>query len=280
MGFRLPSKLGTCFLALVLVVGVDAKPASADTIPHTSYEIFPGEYQEQEFPHRLTGRLLAYFTGYVEQCTASVMGSTNESTIVTAAHCLGDSTSVPYYVEFMPGARDTVAPYDRWEVTSWSMAWALDSPYTYSGDEDVAFGLVCAVGADTIEDYVGGHLGYEFNASRDELLTSLDYPGTSSASDLGRQHLNHSEYGGTINTGRGPDANEIGADASIAVGGSSGSSVLKKFGGTTTGTDNRVTSVVFGIPISSPQDVFYTAHLGNEAGDAWTAIEAATPSQC
>lgn len=266
-------------VVVVLLVSVGlGQSANADSVPYTSYPLFPGGWQEQEYPHRLVGRLNAYYSNHEEQCTAAVVGSSNNATITAAAHCFGDANSVPDYVEFLPGARDDVPPYDRWQVTSWAFAYSVTSPYTYSNDLDLAFATVCAVDSFTIEDAVGGYLGMLFNAPRNDLITALNYPGTGDIDDFGRQIITHSEFDGTDNSGRGPDMTRIGASPTVAIGGSSGGPYLRKFGGDA-GTNNYVVAVTTANQTSYP-DQLWGAYLGDEAEDAYDLVESSTPTQC
>ncbi|AXI81265.1 hypothetical protein C7M71_007845 [Peterkaempfera bronchialis] len=115
----------------------------------------------------------ALFHGPLEDghfCTASVVDSPGRSLIVTAAHCLDDSTDD---VTFVPGYRDGKAPYGVWRLT----ASFVDKRWSDNSDEDldVAFAIVAPQGGKRIGDVVSGNkLGLNPGNGRKVRLTG--YP--------------------------------------------------------------------------------------------------------
>jgi V8-like Glu-specific endopeptidase len=257
-------------------------------VPFTTYELFPEDYQVQERTHRVVGRLRATFDfeepedDKVAECTAAVVGAANDSTIVTAGHCLrlhDYPELIPYYVEFLPGAQDDVAPWDHWPVIGWAIAHSLDGDGSYAQDLDVAFAQVCTDAySATIVDYLDFYMGIAFNMTRDEHLTSLSYP--ANGYDFGRQFVTHSEYGGTHSFSRGPDSTKLGMAPDVAVSGTSGSPVLKKFTGQVLAMgDDMVTHVVVAQD-NEDLDLIYAAYLGDKAEEAYDMVAGATPTSC
>lgn len=93
--------------------------------------------------------------GQGHYCTGSVVNSPQGDVIVTAAHCVYDSSGVYTDIAFVPGYHDGQDPYGVWIPSAVVVApqWASDSDPDY----DVAFVIVHEQGSATkIQDVVGG----------------------------------------------------------------------------------------------------------------------------
>lgn len=93
--------------------------------------------------------------GQGHYCTGSVVNSPEGDVIVTAAHCVYDSSGVYTDIAFVPGYHDGQDPYGVWipSAVVVSPQWASGSDPNY----DVAFVVVHEQGSPTkIQDVVGG----------------------------------------------------------------------------------------------------------------------------
>jgi V8-like Glu-specific endopeptidase len=94
-------------------------------------------------------------SGEGHYCTGSVVNSPQGDIIVTAAHCVYDSSGVYTDIAFVPGYHDGQDPYGVWIPSAVVVApqWASDSDPNY----DVAFVVVHEEGSSSrIQDVVGG----------------------------------------------------------------------------------------------------------------------------
>ena len=94
-------------------------------------------------------------SGQGHYCTGSVVNSPEGDIVVTAAHCVYDSTGVYTDIAFVPGYHDGQDPYGVWIPSAVVVApqWASDSDPEY----DVAFLVVHEEGSSTkLQDVVGG----------------------------------------------------------------------------------------------------------------------------
>ena len=107
-------------------------------------------------------------------CSGSVVNSPNGDIVVTAAHCVADTTGYVSDIAFVPDYHDGVDPYGVWEVTSIvvSPQWLNDT----DPDDDVAFLTVHQSGSSTrIQDVVGGdQLGIDTGYTN--LVQVVGYP--------------------------------------------------------------------------------------------------------
>ena len=93
--------------------------------------------------------------GQGHYCTGSVVNSPQGDVIVTAAHCVYDSSGVYTDIAFVPGYHDGQDPYGVWIPSAVVVApqWASGSDPNY----DVAFIVVHEEGSSTkLQDVVGG----------------------------------------------------------------------------------------------------------------------------
>jgi V8-like Glu-specific endopeptidase len=107
-------------------------------------------------------------------CSGSVVDSPNGDIVVTAAHCVADTTGYVSDIAFVPDYHDGQDPYGVWAVTSIvvSPQWLDDTDPDY----DVAFLTVHQTGSSArIQDVVGGdQLGID--AGYDNLVQVVGYP--------------------------------------------------------------------------------------------------------
>jgi V8-like Glu-specific endopeptidase len=113
-------------------------------------------------------------SGQGHYCTGSVVNSPQGDIVVTAAHCVYDSSGVYTDIAFVPGYHDGQDPYGVWIPSAVVVApqWASSSDPNY----DVAFVVVHEVdSASKIQDVVGGDdLG--LNPTYTALTQVVGYP--------------------------------------------------------------------------------------------------------
>jgi V8-like Glu-specific endopeptidase len=113
-------------------------------------------------------------SGQGHYCTGSVVNSPEGDIVMTAAHCVYDSSGVYTDIAFVPGYHDGQDPYGVWipSAVVVSPQWASNSDPNY----DVAFVVVHEVDSSSkIQDVVGGDdLG--LNPSYTKLTQVVGYP--------------------------------------------------------------------------------------------------------
>lgn len=120
---------------------------------------------------RTNGVLFFLLDGTPYTCSASVVEAANESTVVTAGHCLhngqgDDPENYAEFVEFVPGIPDGsgggtfTAPADEW-VASHMLA---TDEWVASGDTDYDVGMIVVrqVGGASLADTIGAAPGIRF----------------------------------------------------------------------------------------------------------------------
>lgn len=113
-------------------------------------------------------------SGQGHYCTGSVVNSPEGDIVVTAAHCVYDSSGVYTDIAFVPGYHDGEDPYGVWIPSAVVVPpqWASDGDPNY----DVAFIVVHEEGSSTkLQDVVGGDtLG--LSPGYTELTQVIGYP--------------------------------------------------------------------------------------------------------
>ena len=122
----------------------------------------------------LFGTANGSISGQGHYCTGSVVNSPKGDIVVTAAHCVYDSSGVYTDIAFVPGYHDGQDPYGVWIPSAVVVApqWASSSDPDY----DVAFLVVHEAGSSgRIQDVVGGDQ-LAVNPSYSGLTQVVGYP--------------------------------------------------------------------------------------------------------
>lgn len=122
----------------------------------------------------LFGTANGSINGQGHYCTGSVVNSPKGDIVVTAAHCVYDSSGVYTDIAFVPGYHDGQDPYGVWIPSAVVVApqWATSSDPDY----DVAFLVVHEAGSSArIQDVVGGDQ-LALNAGYSGLTQVIGYP--------------------------------------------------------------------------------------------------------
>ncbi len=156
--------LGVVLVALALLL-----PAQAAAVTTTQLD-------STVAPNRAVGKLFVDFPDGTTACSAAVVDAPNQSTILTAGHCLSsvDHAGGISGARFYPGWRDNTAPFGRWEQFQVLPApqWVGTTNYRY----DYGFIVLARNAAGTaIEDAVGA-LPIAFNQPRVQDYRVFGYP--------------------------------------------------------------------------------------------------------
>ena len=162
-------------LTAVAPAAAQAAPPNTGTfsVPFTTSLISPSS----EAPNRSVGKLhLRYPNGTGEVCSAAVVDANNQSTLITAAHCVYGrfQGGLAASATFEPGYHDGVKPFGVWP----SQRIVPSGPWVLSGHSHFDFAFV-VLGRDSrgryVEDVVGG-LPIGFNQPRNQAYRVLGYP--------------------------------------------------------------------------------------------------------
>lgn len=203
-----------------------AADAAADTIapqasgtgglPFTSTRTFPNN-SDKTHPTRTVGKLYFRIGSLTYVCSGAVIA---KGVVLTSGHCVNNGSG-SYYTDFrfIPGLRNTTAPYGEW--TNWvdvktTTAWSTGGgSVPNSGDWAlIVFGPDGS--GNRIGDYTGV-LGYQTNTCSGRHQTILGYPqNLDSGLQMHRTDSQATSYGGFNNCTWGSDS----------TGGSSGGPVV------------------------------------------------------
>jgi V8-like Glu-specific endopeptidase len=201
--------------------------------------------------------------GQGHYCTGSVVNSPRGDVIVTAAHCVYDSSGVYTDIAFVPGYHDGQDPYGVWIPSA-----VVVSPQWASGsdpDYDVAFVIVHEQGsAAKIQDVVGGDqlglspgytgltqvVGYPENTEQPIACTNATRRFTDPSLSVTQLEFDCADYPG--GTSGGPFLQDV--DANTGLG-----SVVGVIGGYEAGGDTP--------------DVSYSSYFGEWVGSLFAQAE-------
>lgn len=124
---------------------------------------------------KTVGKLFFSVDAFDASCSASVVNSTNRSTVVTAAHCVNPEGDLAKDWIFVPGYNDGAAPYGKWSAKylAVSPGW-LDRPGG-NLNEDVGLAVMNPLNGKRLADVVGSN-AIAFNAPLERNVYSFGYP--------------------------------------------------------------------------------------------------------
>lgn len=229
-------------------------------------------------PNRSVGKIVVRFPNGEANpsgCSASVVDANNQSTLITAAHCVYNSSKggLGTSATFAPGYHDGVKPFGEWP----SLNIVPSGPWALSGHSHFDFAFV-VLRTDSrrryVEDVVGG-LPIAFNQPRNQAYRVLGYPGVPNPPYNGQQlWACDSTYGGDVYD---PDPDEQYGPPIMYTGcdfdhGASGGPWLNP-----TGVVSSVTSTTF----ASAPNIIGGPYLGDDAAALFAQITGtAPPKQC
>ncbi|MFC5380350.1 hypothetical protein [Aquipuribacter nitratireducens] len=121
-----------------------------------------------------TGKVFFTLGGSNYVCSGSAVTSANESTVLTAGHCLHEGPGdFATNWAFVPAYADGARPYGTFVATDLhtTTQWESSGDFSY----DVGFAVVAPVGGATLTDTVGAQ-GITFSAPRSESRYAFGYP--------------------------------------------------------------------------------------------------------
>lgn len=192
-------------------------------------------------------------------CSGSAVSSANESTVLTAGHCVSDGGQFVTNFAFVPAYDDGARPYGTWTARSLTTTsqWKNGEDFNY----DVAFAVMNTSGGATLTDTVGGQ-GIGFNLARGTQMSSFGYP---QARPYDGTDLTYCSGVVVQDTYYGSDDQGMACDMT---GGSSGGPWFYAFNGST-GTLNSVNSFGYrGI-----KDVMWGPYFGSVAQSLYSSTQ-------
>jgi len=207
--------------------GASGPSTRAGPIPYSSYEL----PNTTGFPERVHGKVFFTKPGIGRfVCSGTVVNGTNDSTVITAGHCVFGGSGFWTNWVFVPGYRQLNgvgdAPFGTWTATTllapsgWTSTAVNPDPPAPNYKFDYAAAVIDRNSAGLeLEDVVGAR-GIAFNQSPDQHFISHGYP-AGAPFDGYKLWVCESDFGGfDLNLlGTGPATMAIGCDMT---GGSSG----------------------------------------------------------
>ncbi|MGH2957677.1 MAG: trypsin-like serine peptidase [Solirubrobacterales bacterium] len=230
-------------------------------IPYSSFELT----DTTSYPNRVHGKVFFSKPGQGNfVCSGTVVNSSNDSTVITAGHCVKESGVWATNFAFVPGYRNGSAPFGVWSAST------LLATQQWVQSEDLRHDVGAAVIArnptgQEIEDVVGGR-GIAFNQPAEQVYLSHGYP-AASPFDGSKLWACSSQFGwfDTGLPGTGPPTMAIGCNMT---GGSSG-------GGWVIGGQNVVSLNSY--KYLSQTDVMFGPYFGSTAQDLFNQAQGGTP---
>jgi V8-like Glu-specific endopeptidase len=120
-----------------------------------------------------TGRVFFTYQGRPASCSGNAVTSANQSTVITAGHCVRLDGAWHTDWVFVPGYHDGQAPYGKWTATRTltTAQWEAHEDINY----DVGIAAVGPLDGRTLTSVVGGQ-GIAFNQQRHRRMYAFGYP--------------------------------------------------------------------------------------------------------
>ncbi|MCO6011074.1 peptidase [Actinoallomurus purpureus] len=120
-----------------------------------------------------TGRVFFTYQGHPASCSGNAVTSANQSTVITAGHCVRLDRAWHTDWVFVPGYHDGQAPYGKWTAmrTLTTAQWEAREDLDY----DVGVATVAPLNGRTLTSVVGGQ-GIAFNQRRHRPMYAFGYP--------------------------------------------------------------------------------------------------------
>jgi V8-like Glu-specific endopeptidase len=155
----------------VLQQGGEEPSLQAGPIPYTSFEL----PDTTSYPNRVHGKVFFTKPGVGNfVCSGTVVNGVNDSTVVTAGHCLNDNGVWSTNFAFVPGYRDGQAPFGVWAASNLyaTQPWVLAENLRY----DFGSAVVARNSAgEELEDVVGAR-GIAFSQPVQQSYRSHGHP--------------------------------------------------------------------------------------------------------
>lgn len=241
---------------------------------------------------RTQGKVFFRKRGNTFFCSGTVVTSSNESTVWTAAHCLYDQSKGSFVrrLIFVPAYDKDSRPFGTWAAQSlyvtskWarggpessdygSALMATDPPQRSCAGLETAKKRRCKRRnrrATTIQEIVGSR-GIAFNQPRDQTWTAFGYPQKPEPRFDGQDLEACTDSLKLIDLSQG-NPHPIGIDCDMQVGASGGGWVIDADDGNGAELDTVNGNVAYGYPNLDPNTV-YSPYFGNAVQDFYGVIE-------
>ena len=119
------------------------------------------------------GRVFFTYLGRTASCSGTAVTSTNESTVITAGHCVKLDGAFHTNWAFVPAYNNGSTPYGTWTAkkTYATPQWVASEDINY----DVGAAVVNPLNGQNLTDVVGGQ-GVAFNQARGQNMYAFGYP--------------------------------------------------------------------------------------------------------
>jgi V8-like Glu-specific endopeptidase len=206
-----------------------------------------------------TGKVFFTLSSGNYVCSGSAVTSANESTVLTAGHCVSDAGTFATNWAFVPAYDDNVRPYGTWTARQLhtTTQWRSGEDFDY----DIGFATMNTLGGASLTDTVGAQ-GIGFNLARGQATHAFGFP---AASPYDGSELAY--CAGTVvqDTYYGSQDQGLACDMT---GGSSGGPWMVAFNGST-GTLNSVNS--FGY--RGVRNIMWGPYFGSVAQSLYTSAQ-------
>ncbi len=206
-----------------------------------------------------TGKVFFTLSSGNYVCSGSAVSSANESTVLTAGHCVSDAGTFATNWAFVPAYDDNVRPYGTWTASQLSTTsqWRSGEDFDY----DVGFAKMNTLNGATLTDTVGGQ-GIGFNLARGQATHAFGFP---AARPYDGSELAY--CAGTVVQDTSYGSQDQGLACNMT-GGSSGGPWMVGFNGST-GTLNSVNSFGYrGI-----KDVMWGPYFGSVVQSLYSSVQ-------
>ncbi len=125
---------------------------------------------------KTSGRVFFTFDGRTASCSGNAVTSQNQSTVITAGHCVKYQGSWHTNWVFVPAYADGNAPYGQWTATK-----TLTTPQWESGEDinhDVGAAVVAPLNGRKLTDVTGAQ-GLQFNGGYNKPMYAFGFPAAS-----------------------------------------------------------------------------------------------------
>ena len=206
-----------------------------------------------------TGKVFFTLSSGNYVCSGSAVSSANESTVLTAGHCVSDAGTFATNWAFVPAYDDNARPYGTWTASQLSTTsqWRSGEDFDY----DVGFAKMNTLNGATLTDTVGGQ-GIGFNLARGQATHAFGFP---AARPYDGSELAY--CAGTVVQDTSYGSQDQGLACNMT-GGSSGGPWMVGFNGST-GTLNSVNSFGYrGI-----KDVMWGPYFGSVVQSLYSSVQ-------
>ncbi|MEV5709705.1 peptidase [Actinoallomurus sp. NPDC052274] len=192
---------------------------------------------------RTTGRVFFTYAGRPASCSGDAVAGANQSTVITAGHCVRLDGAWHTDWVFVPAYHDGQAPYGKWTATR-----TLTTPQWETREDldyDVGAAMVAPQDGRTLTSVVGGQ-GIAFNQPRHRPMYAFGYPAEAPYDGSRLVYCS-----GTAKDDQ--KTHDVGLTCDMTAGSSGGPWFLGFDARTGTGTQNSVNSFKYD---AAPKDMF------------------------